>query len=154
MLIERHPEIFWGVIASMYIGNVMLLILNLPLVGLWVKLLKVPYRILMPLILLFCVIGSYTLNNNIVEVIIMIIFGIVGYIMKKFDFEAAPLMVAFILGPMWETSFRQSLIMSGGRFSIFLLSPISLVALLVSLFFIVVIGLSYYRKAKAKEIIV
>ncbi len=151
-LIERHPEIFWGVIASMYIGNVMLLLLNLPLVGLWVKLLKVPYRILMPLIILFCVIGSYTLNHNILEVIIMIIFGVVGYIMKKFDFEAAPLMVAFILGPMWETSFRQSLIMSGGRFSIFLLSPISLVALLISIFIIVFIGLSYYRKAYAKKV--
>lgn len=150
-LIGKHPEIFWGVIASMYVGNVMLLFLNLPLVGLWVKLLKVPYRILMPLILLFCVIGSYSLNSNVTEVLIMIIFGVAGYILKKLDFEAAPLMVAFILGPMWESSFRQSLILSDGSFSIFFIKPISLCALLVSLFFVVAAGVSYYRKANAKE---
>ena len=79
MMITQHPEIFWGVIASMYLGNIMLLVLNLPLIGLWVKVLKIPYRILMPLILLFCLIGAYSINNNIVELIIMVVFGVVGY---------------------------------------------------------------------------
>ena len=89
-LIGQHPQIFWGVIASMYLGNIMLLFLNLPLIGLWVKLLKVPYRILMPLILLFCFIGAYSINNSASDVIVMIIFGIVGYILRKFDYEEAP----------------------------------------------------------------
>lgn len=152
-LISQHPQIFWGVIASMYIGNFMLVLLNLPLIGLWVKLLKVPYRILMPLILLFCLIGSYSINNNIVDVIIMIIFGIVGYILKKFDYEAAPLMLAFILGPLLEKSFRQSLIMSDGKFSIFFIKPISAAALSIGVLVLVTTGFSYYRKAKTKFIL-
>ena len=150
--ISQHPRIFWGVIASMYVGNCMLVMLNLPLIGLWVKLLKVPYRILMPLILLFCVIGSYSLSNNVSDVIIMIIFGIVGYILRKFDYEEAPLVMAFILGPMLETAFRQSLIMSDGRFSIFLEKPISAVCLVISALLFISSGLSYYRKAKMKVI--
>ena len=113
--ITKHPEIFWGTIASMYVGNIMLLVLNLPLIGLWVQVLKVPYRILMPLILLFCLIGAYSLNNNPVEVLIMIIFGVVGYILRKFEYEEAPLVLAFILGPMIETNFRQSMIISSGQ---------------------------------------
>jgi putative tricarboxylic transport membrane protein len=153
LMIEKNPEIFWGVIASMYVGNAMLLLLNLPLIGLWVRLLKVPYRILMPLILFFCVIGSYSINNNVVEVLIMIIFGVVGYILRKFDFEAAPLMMAFILGPLLETSLRQSLIMSDGSFSIFLEKPISAVALVIGVFLIVTTGFSYYRRAKGKVIV-
>jgi putative tricarboxylic transport membrane protein len=153
LMIKQHPEIFWGVIASMYVGNAMLLVLNLPLIGLWVKLLRVPYRILMPLILLFCVIGSYSLSNNVVEVVIMIIFGIAGYILRKFDFEAAPLMLAFILGPMWETSWRQSLVISEGKFSIFFEKPISCVALVLGAFLIITSGLKYYRKTKTKVIV-
>jgi putative tricarboxylic transport membrane protein len=150
--INQHPQIFWGVVASMYVGNCMLLLLNLPLIGLWVKLLKVPYRILMPLILLFCVIGSYSLSSNVADVIIMIIFGIVGYILRKFDYEEAPLVMAFILGPMLETAFRQSLIMSDGKFSIFLERPISAVALVIATLLFISSGLSYYRKAKTKVI--
>ena len=149
-LISQHPEIFWGVIASMYLGNIMLLLLNLPLIGLWVKLLKIPYRILMPLILLFCVIGAYSINNSVADVIIMIIFGIVGYILRKFDYEEAPLVMAFILGPLLETAFRQSLIMSDGKFSIFLKRPISGVALVISAMLLISSGFSYYRKAKMK----
>jgi len=149
-LITKHPEIFWGTIASMYIGNVMLLFLNLPLIGLWVKLLKVPYQILMPLILLFCLIGSYSVNNSIVEVIIMIIFGFIGYILRKFEYEEAPLLLAFILGPMLETNFRQSLIMSDGKLSIFLERPISAAALIISVLLLVSTSLSFYRKAKTK----
>jgi putative tricarboxylic transport membrane protein len=150
LIIQQHPQVFWGVIASMYLGNTMLLLLNLPLISVWVKLLKVPYRILMPLILLLCVIGSYSLNNNVIEVVIMIIFGIAGYVLRKFDFEGAPLMVAFILGPIWETSWRQSLIISDGRMSIFLEKPLSCLALIFSAFLIISSGFKYHRKAKEK----
>ena len=139
--ITDHPEIFWGTIASMYLGNTMLLILNLPLLGLWVKVLKVPYRVLMPLILLFCVIGAYSLNNNAVEVLVMIIFGVFGYILRKLNYEAAPLVLAFILGPMLEKSLRQSLIMSSGHFIIFLEKPISAVALAIGVLLLLFIWL-------------
>jgi putative tricarboxylic transport membrane protein len=149
--VSEHPEIFWGVIASMYVGNMMLLILNLPLIGLWVKLLRVPYRILMPLILLFCIIGSYGLNNNPVDVVIMVVFGIFGYLMKKFNFEEAPLILALVLGTRLETAFRQSLIMSDGAFSIFLQRPISAVALAIAALLFVTSGFSYYREVKSKR---
>jgi putative tricarboxylic transport membrane protein len=149
-LISDHPDIFWGVIASMYVGNVMLLLLNLPLISIWVKVLKVPYGILMPLILLFCLIGSFSLSNNIYDVVIMVIFGIVGYILRKFEYEEAPLVLAFILGPIMETAFRRSLIMSDGEFSIFWTRPISAVALAVAVLLFISTGLSLYRRAKPK----
>ena len=126
LLMKQHEDVFWGVIGSMYIGNVMLLILNLPLIGIWVRILKIPYPILFPLILLFCLIGSYSLNNNVVEVAIMILFGIVGFLMKKFEYEGAPMILAFVLSPLMENALRQSLIMSHGSFSIFVTRPIAL----------------------------
>jgi putative tricarboxylic transport membrane protein len=98
LMIKEHPEIFWGVIASMYVGNIMLRILNLPLIGLWVQLLKVPYAVLFPLILLFCVIGVYDVSGNTWDVAIMIGFGVIGYLMKKLDYEPAPLVLAYVLG--------------------------------------------------------
>jgi len=125
MLLEGHPQLFWGVVASMYAGNVMLLVLNLPLIGLWVRLLSVPYPVLFPLILLFCLIGVYSLNNNIWEIIIMVVFGIVGYLMRKFKYEAAPFMFALVLSPIMEIALRQSLLMSEGSFTIFFSRPIS-----------------------------
>ncbi len=125
MLIQQHPKIFWGPVASMYLGNVMLLVLNLPLIGLWVKILKVPYPILFPLILLFCLIGAYSLNNSVIDVMIMAVFGLIGYFLKKFQYEAAPLVLAFVLGPMMENSLRQSLFMSEGSLLIFFQRPIS-----------------------------
>jgi putative tricarboxylic transport membrane protein len=131
-LLIDHPRIFWGVVGSMYIGNVMLLVLNLPLIGMWVRLLKVPYSILFPFIFLFCLIGAYTVGSNIYDVYIMILFGILGYVMKKYDYEPAPLVLAFILGPMFENAFRQSLIISGGNPSIFLTRPIAATFLLIS----------------------
>ena len=103
LLMKEHPEIFWGVITSMYVGNAILLILNLPLIGLWVQLLKVPYRLLFPLILLFCMIGVYSVSSNMWDMVIMLIFGIVGYLMKKFDYEPAARAV-FVLGRMAEES--------------------------------------------------
>jgi len=123
LLMGKHPQLFWGTIASMYIGNVMLLILNLPLIGLWVQILKIPYRLLFPLIILFCFVGAYAVNNNSFDVLIMLIFGTIGYFMRKFRYEGAPFLLALILGPMLETSFRQALII--GDPSIFFRKPIS-----------------------------
>jgi putative tricarboxylic transport membrane protein len=137
LLIKKYPEIFWGVIGSMYMGNFMLLLLNLPLIGIWVKLLKVPYAILFPMILFFCLLGVYTVNNSYVEIIIMIIFGGIGYLMKKFGYEGAPLVLAFVLSPMLENAFRQSLIMSAGGFGIFFSRPISLGLLIVTLILLI-----------------
>jgi len=137
LLIKDNPNLFWGVLGSMYVGNAMLLILNVPLIGIWVRILKIPYPILFPLILLFCLIGVYSVNNNIYEVIIMILFGIVGYLMKKFAYEGAPLILAFVLSPLLENALRQSLIMSGGDFSIFFIRPISLFLIVAALFLLV-----------------
>lgn len=131
-LLEEHPRIFWGVVGSMYIGNSMLLLLNLPLIGMWVRLLKIPYSILFPFIFLFCLIGAYTVGNNVQDVYIMILFGILGYLMKKYDYEPAPLVLAFILGPMFENAFRQSLIISGGSPIIFLSRPIAGIFVILS----------------------
>jgi putative tricarboxylic transport membrane protein len=132
-LIEKHPDIFWGTIVSMYIGNVMLVILNLPLIGLWVKILKVPYKVLFPVLLLLCIIGSYSTNNSKFDVLIMLIFGVIGYLFKKFGYELAPLVIAFVLGPMLETSLRQSLLISKGDISIFFVRPISVACLIIAL---------------------
>ncbi|MDQ8732884.1 tripartite tricarboxylate transporter permease, partial [Bradyrhizobium sp. LHD-71] len=115
LLASQHPDIFWGVIASMYLGNIMLLILNLPLIGLWVQLLRVPYRILFPLILLLAVVGSYSANKNIFDLWIMLGFGVVGYVLRKLAYELAPFAFALVLTPQLEQAFRQSLIMSGGN---------------------------------------
>ncbi len=125
LLVKEHPEIFWGVIASMYIGNVMLLVLNLPLIGIWVQLLKVPYRVLFPLILLFCIIGVYTVATNVWDIVIMLAFGAVGYLMKKFDYEPMPLVLAYVLGRLAEESIRQTLLVSRGSAAIFLERPIA-----------------------------
>jgi putative tricarboxylic transport membrane protein len=137
LLMKQNPDVFWGVIGSMYLGNVMLLILNLPLIGLWVKILKIPYPILFPLILLFCLIGCYSLNNNVVEIMIMILFGVVGFLMKKFGYEGAPLILAFVLSPLMENALRQSLIMSRGSFAIFFTRPIALTFFLAALFLLI-----------------
>ena len=137
MLINEHPEFFWGAIASMYLGNVMLLVLNLPLIPMWIRILKVPYSILFPLILLLCLIGSYTLNNSMVDVFVMVVFGFLGYLFKKFDYEAAPLVLAMVLGPVMETSLRRSLLLSAGNPMIFLTRPISGVLLMISLFLLI-----------------
>lgn len=134
LLMRDQPEIFWGVITSMYIGNAMLLVLNLPLIPLWVKFLKLPYYVLFPLILVFCVIGSYSLSNSIPDVITMILFGLVGYLLRKFDYEGAPLIMALVLGKTFENAFRQSLILSEGTFGIFFTRPISAVLLIIAIF--------------------
>ena len=125
LFIKNSPEVFWGIVGSMYIGNAMLLILNLPLIGLWIKVLRVPYFILFPLIILFSIIGAYTVSGNIGDVVIMILFGVVGYLMKKFSYEPAPLVLGLVIGPLFETAIRRSMIMSKGSFGIFFQRPIA-----------------------------
>jgi putative tricarboxylic transport membrane protein len=150
LLLQDHPDIFWGVISSMYIGNVMLLVLNLPLIPLWIQVLKIPYRILFPLILLFCLIGAYGLKNSVFEVLVMIFSGIIGYLFRKFAYEGAPLILAFVLGPLFELNLRQSLLLSKGSFLIFFTRPISAVAITLSIFLLLSSFIPYFRKAKRK----
>ena len=132
LLIQEHPDLFWGVIASMFVGNVILLALNLPLIGMWVTLLKVPYRYLVVVIIVVCVIGAYSVNYTAFDVGAMMFFGVFGYLIRKGRFPAAPLVLAMILGPMLERSMQQSLMMSGGDFMIFLRRPISVVLLFLA----------------------
>jgi putative tricarboxylic transport membrane protein len=127
----NHPDLFWGVVASMYVGNAMLVVLNLPLIGLLVKVLKIPYPLLFPLILLFCLVGVYSINNNVSEITVMVIFGVVGYFLRKFQYPTAPALLALVLGPMLEKALRQSLLISGGSGLIFFTRPISLITLLI-----------------------
>jgi putative tricarboxylic transport membrane protein len=149
-LMANHPDLFWGVVSSMYIGNVMLLILNVPLIPLWVQVLKIPYKILFPLILLFCIIGAYSVRSSIFDVHLTIIFGMVGYLFRKFDYEAAPLVLAFVLGPLFESNLRQSLTLSKGSFSIFFTRPISAVSIILAIILLVIGFMPYLTKARQK----
>ena len=116
LLMTQQPDLFWGIVASMYIGNAMLLVLNMPLIGMWVQVLKLPYRILFPLILMFCIVGVFASGNAVFDVFVMVVFGVLGYLMRKFGYEPAPLVLAFVLGPMLENNLRKSLILSHGDF--------------------------------------
>jgi putative tricarboxylic transport membrane protein len=136
-LIGEHPALFWGVIASMYIGNFILLLLNLPFVPLFANILRVPKKVLLPLVVLFCLTGMYTVNNSIFDVWTMLVFGGLGYLMRHWAYEAAPLLLALVLGPKLEVAFRQSLMISHGDFGVFLQRPISLAFLLATLLFLV-----------------
>jgi putative tricarboxylic transport membrane protein len=150
MLIIQRPEIFWGVIASMYIGNIMLVVLNLPLISMWVQVLKIPAKTLLPLILLCCMIGAYANKSDHIEVVIMIAFGVVGYILRKFRYELAPLVMALVLGPLLEANFRNSLTLADGSFSIFFTRPISLTVITIALLLLASTGFKFYRKTKTK----
>jgi len=150
MLLKEHPQLFWGVVSSMYLGNAMLLVLNLPLIGLWVQLLRVPYAILFPLILFICLIGSYLVNNSVVDVALMLFFGVLGYLMRKFEYEPAPLVLAYVLSPMLENALRQSLILSGGSFVIFLARPISSGCLVLAAVLLLTSALPFLRKRREK----
>jgi putative tricarboxylic transport membrane protein len=131
-LVNDHPQVFWGFIASMYVGNLMLLALNLPLVGLFVRVLQIPYAYLYPLIIMFCIVGVYLVNNSIVDVWIMLIMGGVGYLLRKLDFDPAPLVLGLVIAPTLELSLRQSLIMSSGNWTIFFSRPIAAVLFVIS----------------------
>jgi putative tricarboxylic transport membrane protein len=150
LMIKEHSDLFWSVVTSMYIGNAMLLVLNLPLIGIWVRILKVPYGILFPLILLFCMIGSYTLKNNIGDVFVMITFGIIGYILRKYEYDILPLVLAFVLGPLMEETFRQSLLLAKGNLSIFVTRPLSLGLLLLAFSMLISSMVQEVRKKKSK----
>ena len=146
LLIQQHPDLFWGVIASMFVGNVMLLALNLPLIGMWVRLLRVPYDVLFPLILMFCVVGVYSVNHSRMDVYLMTFFGLVGYLMQKLGYAPAPLALAYVLGPLLETALRQSLALSGGSFAIFFTRPIAAACMAVMAALLVVQILSRQRR--------
>lgn len=141
VLFKEHPDFVWTVIASMYIGNVMLLILNLPLVGIWAKIITVPYHYLAPLVFVFCFVGTFSIRNSMFDVWMALLFGLIGYFMRKFKYPAAPMVLALILGPLLEKSVRQSLQMSGGAASIFFTRPIALGLLLIAA---LAVGLSIY----------
>jgi putative tricarboxylic transport membrane protein len=128
-ILTQHPEVFWGVVTSMYIGNVMLLILNLPMIGIFVNILRTPYAVLAPLIAYVCFVGGFAQSYNPMDVLLMVFFGFVGYLLRKFDYEPAPLLLAYVLGPMLERAVRQSLILSSGNPNIFIKRPMSLAIL-------------------------
>jgi len=147
-LITDKPQLFWGLLCSMYIGNAMLLALNLPLIGIWVRVLRIPYRILFPMILIFCLIGVYSINASIFEMFLVTLFGVFGYVMRKLDYEMAPLLMGVVLAPMFETALRQALLLSRGSFSIFVTRPISAFFLIASILFLVRSGISRVKKGK------
>jgi putative tricarboxylic transport membrane protein len=138
-VITQHPQLFWGMIASMWLGNLMLLLINLPLVGLWVRLLKVPYRLMYPTILVFCSVGIYSINSQITDVLFIGFFGYVGYLLVKVGFEPAPLLLGFVLGALMEENLRRALVLSRGDPMVFISSPMSAVLLLIS---VVMLGLA------------
>ncbi len=150
LLMKDHPDFFWGVVTSMYLGNIMLVFLNLPLIPLWVRMLRVPYPILFPLIVLFCLVGAYSLNNSPYDILVMLGFGILGYLMRKLKYEGAPLVMAFVLGPLLELNMRRSLIVSEGSFWIFFSRPISAVILFIALTILFLSILSRLRKGKSR----
>jgi TctA family transporter len=147
-VMTSNPELFWGLIASMWVGNLMLIVLNLPLIGIWIKLLTVPYRFLFPAILSFCCIGLYTLNNNNFDVFMGAMFGLVGYLFYKLGCEPAPLLLGFILGPMMEENLRRALLLSRGDWSTFVSRPLSAALLLAAVAMIVVVMLPSIRKKR------
>jgi putative tricarboxylic transport membrane protein len=144
----KQPELFWGMIASMWLGNLMLVIINLPLVGVWVSLLRVPYRLLFPSIIVFCCIGIYSINNSPTDVLIAAIFGLVGYALVKFEFEPAPLVLAFVLGPLLEENLRRAMLIARGDATVFLTRPISGVLLAISLILLVLAMLPMISKRR------
>jgi TctA family transporter len=140
-VMTSNPKLFWGLIVSMWIGNLMLVILNLPLVGMWVKLLSVPYRVLYPAILLFCCIGAYSINNNVFDVFMTIPFAILGYIFKKLDCEPAPMLLGFVLGKLMEEYLRRAMTISRGDWTVFFTRPLSATLLVLAMILLVIVFL-------------
>lgn len=147
-LFKEHPDLAWGVIASFYIGNIILLILNLPLVGIWVKILRVPYGILCAVIMGFLILGSYSVSNSTFDVLVMAVFGVIGYILRKLDFPLAPVVLTVILGPMMERSLMQSLEISQGSFRVFFKSPLAVVFLVLAILVLLLPSLKLFRRGK------
>ncbi len=147
-VMTSDPALFWGLIASMWIGNLMLVVLNLPLIGIWVKLLTVPYRWLFPAIMVFCVIGAYSVNNDTFEVMMVAVFGLLGYVFFKLKCEPAPLILGFILGPMMEENLRRAMLLSRGDPTVLVTRPLSLVLLLMALALILLVALPTFKKTR------
>jgi TctA family transporter len=152
-VMSSHPELFWGLIASMWIGNLMLVVLNLPLIGIWVKLLRVPYRMLFPAILVFCTIGVYSLNYNAFDIFMFAIFGIIGYVWSKLGCEGAPLLLGLVLGPMMEENFRRALLLSRGEFSTFVTRPLSATLLALAAILLVLVTMPALRKKREEAFV-
>jgi putative tricarboxylic transport membrane protein len=150
-VMTKQPELFWGMIASMWVGNLMLVVINLPLVGLWVKLLRVPYRHLFPMIIIFCCIGVYSLNNSAFDVTMTGIFGLVGYWLVKHDFEPAPMLLGFVLGPLMEENMRRAMLIARGDASVFFTRPISATLLVLAMILLVLAVLPMIR-ARREEV--
>jgi len=147
-VMSSNPELFWGLVASMWIGNAMLLVLNLPLIGIWIKLLTLPYRWLFPAIVLFCAIGVYSTNNNTWDIWMVGLFGVVGYLFIRLGMEPAPLLLGFILGPMMEENLRRALLLSRGDWSVFATRPLSAALLLAALALLALVLLPAIRKTR------
>jgi putative tricarboxylic transport membrane protein len=152
-VMTSNPALFWGLIASMWIGNLMLIILNLPLIGIWVKMLTIPYRHLYPAILVFCCIGVYTVNNTNFDIFMTAIFGIAGYLFFKLGCEAPPLLLGFILGPMMEENFRRALLLARGDFTTFITRPLSLGLLIAAAALVVIVLLPAVRKTREEAFV-
>ena len=152
-VMTSNPSLFWGLIASMWVGNLMLVVLNLPLIGIWIKLLQVPYRLLYPAILLFCAIGVYSTNNTSFDVMQTAAFGFLGVIFMKLECEPAPLLLGFVLGPMMEENLRRALLLSRGDSTVFVTRPLSLVMLLMAVALIVIIVLPNVRKTREEAFV-
>jgi putative tricarboxylic transport membrane protein len=147
-VMTKNPTLFWGMIASMWVGNLMLLIINLPLVGMWVRLLKVPYRLLFPAILMFCCIGIYSINSLPTDVMFIGFFGLVGYMLIKFGFEPAPMLLGFVLGRLMEENLRRALIISRGSLETFITHPVSGSLLAIAVILLVIALLPSIRKGR------
>jgi TctA family transporter len=147
-VMTSNPDLFWGLIASMWIGNAMLIVLNLPMVGMWVKLLKVPYRFLYPAILAFCCIGIYSINNNVFDVYVTAAFGVAGYVFMRCGMECAPLLLGLILGPMMEENLRRALLLSRGDFSTLVTRPLSASLLVATVVLLLIVALPSIRKTR------
>ncbi|KQQ35512.1 MAG: tripartite tricarboxylate transporter permease [Oxalobacteraceae bacterium] len=145
-VIQNQPELFWGLVASMWLGNAMLLVINLPLIGLWVKLLQIPYRLMYPAILLFCCVGVYSVSNRGFDVALVILFGILGYVLRKAKCEPGPLLLGFVLGPLLETNLRRAMLLSQGDWLVFFERPISAVLLVITALMLLTLILPTIRK--------
>ena len=152
-VMTSNPALFWGLIASMWIGNLMLIILNLPLIGIWVKLLTIPYRHLYPAILVFCCIGVYSVNNTVFDIYLTAAFGVLGYVFMKFKCEAPPLLLGFVLGPMMEENFRRALLLSRGDFSVFVTRPLSASLLAVAALLVVLVSVPTFKKTREEAFV-
>jgi len=148
-VITNNPELFWGMVASMWIGNLMLVVLNLPMIGIWVRLLRVPYHYLFPAIVVFCALGAYTTNNSTFDVWLLAAFGFLGYVFYRLGCEPAPLLLGFILGPMMEENLRRALLLSRGDWMILIYRPVSAAMLALTLILVVVIAVPFIRRARS-----